>query len=194
MRRYQILNLILFIILMPLVINAQDAPKQEDAGRKTSTTADAWRNALPQNEKQSIYEDESGADADVLAASEKRLTGLEYKLMDAVKLHDAAALKRLLAEDFTLAGTSVSETFFDKTQYINQTVNELKLDSYEFDKISVRLYGNTAIVNARYKQQANFAGKDYSGDFLFTDVWVREGKYWHIVSRHLSQLTESKPK
>jgi len=59
---------------------------------------------------------------------------------------------------------------------------------FRFDKIQVRVYDNTSVVNIWFHQVASANGKDWSGDFLITDVWVKKGEYWQVVARHGSWL------
>jgi ketosteroid isomerase-like protein len=59
---------------------------------------------------------------------------------------------------------------------------------FRFDKIQVRVYGNTAVVNSWFHQDATANGKDWSGDFLITDVWVKKNENWQVVARHASWL------
>jgi ketosteroid isomerase-like protein len=182
------------MLLIPFIAAAQDAPKTEGSSQKQpTTTVDAWRNALPEKEQVAAPADDV-ANADVKAGAEsfeqveKMLNTLERKWMDAVKLHDAPALKRILADDFTMTSALSSNTTQDKTEYIETTLRDLQLKSYDFDKLNVRVYGEAALINATYKQEAVVSGKETSESFLLTDVWVRHDGHWRIVSRHTSQL------
>ena len=51
-----------------------------------------------------------------------------------------------------------------------------------------RMYGNTAIINLWFYQEAIANGKDWSGVFLLTDVWVRKKSEWQVVARHSSWM------
>jgi ketosteroid isomerase-like protein len=53
--------------------------------------------------------------------------------------------------------------------------------------MKVRIYGDTAIVNSLYHQNATARGQDWSGYFLITDVWVKRGGRWQVVTRHASR-------
>lgn len=185
---------LVLMLFIPFIVAAQDASKTVDTPQKpTTTTVDAWRNALPEKERLTSPVDET-ASANVKAGEEsfdqieKRLNTLERRLMDAIKLHDAATLKRILADDFTLTSALSIGTGQDKTQYVEDVLRDWQLKSYNFDKLKVRVYGDTALVNAGYKQEAVVAGKESSGNFLLTDVWVKREGHWHVVSRHTSQV------
>jgi hypothetical protein len=71
-------------------------------------------------------------------------------------------------------------------------MRELSLTSYDFEGLTVRLYGRTALVSGRLKQSASNAGEDWGGAYLFTDVWVNRDGAWQVVSRHTSLLPPEK--
>lgn len=57
-------------------------------------------------------------------------------------------------------------------------------ESFEWDEVRVRLFGEVAIVHCRTRQRAAVDGQDWSGRFLLTDVWVRRIGQRQVVSRH----------
>jgi hypothetical protein len=44
------------------------------------------------------------------------------------------------------------------------------------------VYGNTATVVGRSNQKGRENGKDYSGDYRFTRVYVKRGSHWETVA------------
>ena len=196
MKRVSLRVLTSTAVLLATMILAVDTSAQQPAPRKEpdatvrGSTVDAWRTALPENEKSGVVTDEgiAGSSAEEsFEQIERRLNTLEHRWMDAIKVRDAAALKRILADDFTLTSVQPAGALTDKTKYIESALRDWELSSYSFDKLAVRVYGNTAVVNALYRQRAAVAGKESSGDFLITDVWVKQDKRWRVVTRHTSQ-------
>lgn len=185
-------------IFIPLNAAAQSTPQQQaDDAAKSKTTSDAWRDALPQGESQVVAGDESGNSGrktgeESFARIEKNLTALEYKWMEAIKLHNTNALKGILSEDFTLASESSTVALSDRNQYLDSIQRDAKLESYNFDKMTVRVYGTTAIVNIWGKQQSLTANGKTNAHFLYTDIWVREGTRWRVVMRHADQPAASR--
>ncbi|MCA1630480.1 MAG: nuclear transport factor 2 family protein [Acidobacteria bacterium] len=184
---------LLGLALTVVAAAAQEKPKQGDDTRKTGGAAEAWKQALPDAEEIAppgggVKRGAGGAEEDTPAATELRLRDLERKWMDATKAGDAVSLKRFLAADFTLAGMSGTESLIDKKQYVAETLRDLKLESYSLDELRVRVYLGTAVVSGRYRQRATMANEDWSGDFLFTDVWIRGAGGWKAVSRHVTRL------
>lgn len=182
----------LAFIFLSVTINAQQqqpTPKKETEAQPTGNTVDAWRTAMPEAEKLSTPNDEIVPASDVeesAAQIEKRLDLLERKLVEAIKVRDAATLKRLISDDFTLTHAQPATALTNKIQYVENALRDDNLTAYNYEKLKVRVYGDTAIVNAVYKPLPSVAGKELRGDVLITDVWVKQGKRWRVVTRHFS--------
>lgn len=187
----------LLVAFVSLSAAAQSAPKQAADPPQTKTTADAWRDAVPQAESQTTVTaavESGGVDAggeESFERIEKRLTALEHKWMEAIKLHDTTTLKKFIGEDFTLAGESLTGALSDRTQYLNNTLRDAPIENYSFGKMTVRVYGKTAIVSVSGTRQSLVEGRKAETKFLYTDVWVKEGAArWRVVMRH-SELSEA---
>lgn len=196
-----IISALLLITLAKTDTHAQNTEKKE--GEKT-TTIDAWQQALPDNNQSSnapptvvMEESKDNVEGEETPEQiEKRILDLERRLMEALKLRDAAALKRFLADDFIFAGFNTAATATgagtnaaqssDKTRYIEWALRNLELKTYNLEKTVVRVFPSTAVVTFNYKRQANVAGSAADGDFTVTDVWVKRGKRWQAVSHHIS--------
>lgn len=59
---------------------------------------------------------------------------------------------------------------------------------FQCDDISVRLFGETAIVSVRSTVQATYDGIDCSGIYRFTEVWIKRRGRWQCVASHSSRL------
>lgn len=173
----------------PAGVRAQE--KDKEAQKPASGTIDAWRGALPP-EAETPEPAEGEADAAPPRVSreevEAGLIALERKWMEALRQRDASALSQIIADDFALVSPQLVVAAGDKEKYFKHAMRELNLASYDFEELSVRVYGRTAVVSARLKQSANAAGEDWGGSYLVTDVWVSRGGFWWVVSRHASLL------
>jgi ketosteroid isomerase-like protein len=118
---------------------------------------------------------------------EQELVKLENEWARAWQLPDPAALENLIADDFTLTSALSKGEVTNKRQYIDTVIRLVRGESYSFERMNVRIYGDTAVITACFQQSATFAGSDWSGDFLVTDVWVKRGGQWRVVARHASQ-------
>jgi len=111
--------------------------------------------------------------------------------MDAWVRKDLAICSEILADDFVL--TSARGSLMSKTDWL-AGLDVFECKSFDWDDIRVRPFGDVAIVHCRTRQVASVAGHDWSGSFLLTDVWVRRGAKWQVVSRHGSgPLSASQP-
>jgi len=118
---------------------------------------------------------------------EKLFLDLETEWMTAWKNKDVASVRKILADDFTLTSSLSSGGLVDKEDWIAK-LSVYDCSNFRFDKIQVRVYGNTSVVNSWFHQDATANGKDWSGDFLITDVWVKKTEDWQVVTRHASWL------
>lgn len=117
---------------------------------------------------------------------EAEIMKLEKDWVAAIVNKDSEALDRILAPDFN--GTSPSGGTFPK----DRAIADLKGGAYsvekmELDEISVNVYGDTAVVFTSQEEKSKYDGKENSGHYHFTNVWVkREGK-WQVVASHGSR-------
>lgn len=118
---------------------------------------------------------------------EQELVKMENEWARAWQLPDPGALESIVADDFTLTSSSSKGEITNKRQYIDSTLKLVRGDGFSFEKLSVRIYGETAVINAQFQQTATFAGRDWSGEFLLTDVWVKRDGRWQVVARHASR-------
>jgi ketosteroid isomerase-like protein len=57
-----------------------------------------------------------------------------------------------------------------------------KYDSRTISDLRVRVFGDTAVVTGRSTQKGTEGGKDYSGDYRFTRVYVKQNGRWITVA------------
>ena len=68
-----------------------------------------------------------------------------------------------------------------------------RIHRQELHDMHVSVWNDVAVATLNYSQTAEpFQGRDISGKFLITDVWVRRGGRWLVAERHSSRL-ESAP-
>ena len=114
---------------------------------------------------------------------EDEILRLANEWMDAVRQKDLETLESLVAPEYMLQAPGIGR--MPREQWL-AAVSVYDIQSFEFDDVQVHLYGDTAVMRSRYAQKATYQGRDRSGEFLVTDVWVgREGR-WQVVSRHSS--------
>jgi ketosteroid isomerase-like protein len=116
---------------------------------------------------------------------------LEHEWVDAIERKDTATLDRLLADDF--AGTSATAHTFPKSFAIEDIQNgSYAVESMDIDEISVNVYNNdTAVAFVSQDEKSKFNGKDSSGHYHFTNVWVKRNGSWNVVASHGTRMVEA---
>lgn len=114
----------------------------------------------------------------------KTIAGLEQEWAKAIVAKDAAAVGRLLADDFK--GTSES-VLYSKADAIGDVRGDTTYDALELTNIEVRVFGDTAIATMDQSERGKHAGEPFSGHYLFTNVWVKRNGQWQAVSSHGSR-------
>ena len=117
--------------------------------------------------------------------SEQELSSLENEMMEAFKRGDKATLERLLAEEFILTSATSKGELLNKRQYIGG-LQAIRVESFRFHDFTFRFFGDAAIINCRIDWKSTWNGRDWSADFLMTDVWIKRHGRWQIVTRHSS--------
>jgi ketosteroid isomerase-like protein len=196
-RRTRLFNFYAAVLLLAaaLSVSAAAQDKGREAQKPAPGTVDAWRQALPPQAETEGTPEASAAVAQQRATrevTEKSLRTLESRWMGALQQRDASTLSQLVSDDFTLVSPRLVVAAGDRDKYFQHAMRELSLTSYEFEGLTVRLYGRAAVVSGRLRQSASVAGEDWGGSYLFTDVWVSRDGAWQVVSRHLSPLPEKK--
>ena len=111
------------------------------------------------------------------------ITKLENEWVTAIVKKDTATINRLLAEDFT--GTTDNQIYSkaDAIEDVNGGVHE----SLQLNNIKVRVFGDTAVVTMEQTEKSRHGDIDFSGQYLFTDVWAKKNGQWIAVASHGSR-------
>ena len=122
---------------------------------------------------------------------EETLKQIEMDWANAVKNKDTATLDRILADDWV--GIMPDGKGYAKAVVIaNVKSGKATLSSITLDQMTVRVYGNTAVVTGNYVETSTYEGKDTSGRYAWTDVFVKQKDgSWKAVASHNSPITAS---
>ena len=58
------------------------------------------------------------------------------------------------------------------------------------NEMKVRTYGDTAVSTGRSTIKAKVNGQDASGEYRFTDVWVKRGDRWQAVASQVTRIAK----
>lgn len=128
----------------------------------------------------------TGLKADQNSKEEQVVIKLEREWNEAYKNQDKTALERILGDDFIL--TDEAGQLSGKAQYIVSATQNLKVESYTLDDITVKLYGDTAILIGRWTGTVTDKGKDISGTIRFTDTFVNRRGRWVCIATQETRI------
>jgi ketosteroid isomerase-like protein len=112
---------------------------------------------------------------------------LEEKWTEAYKQRQINILSTLLTDDFVI--TVEDGNTYSKAGYITHSVDSsTKVEVAELSdlRVRVRAGGNIAVVTGAYHEIGRTNGKPYEYHDRLTDVWVRVGSNWRVLSSHYS--------
>ena len=119
--------------------------------------------------------------------AEQTLMRIEQEMTDALIKGDASASERYLADTYTF--TAPDGDVMDKARSIADLKSgDLKFESSILDDMKVQVYGDTAIVTYTSTDKGAYKGKDLSGRYRWTDVFVKRGGNWQLVAGHGARI------
>jgi ketosteroid isomerase-like protein len=112
---------------------------------------------------------------------EKAIIQMEKDWTEAGIKKDAAAFDRIVADDW------ISVDFEGNVVNKAAAIADLKSGasssaSVDLGELKVRVYGDTAIVIGSDTEKSTYKGKDSSGHYVWTDVFVKRNGRWQAVS------------
>ncbi len=115
-------------------------------------------------------------------------TRLEQEWSTAIQNKDSMALNQLYAKEYIY--TNENGMTFNRQQDINDIISGSykSLAPSVISDVSVNLFGNVAVVNGLNSIKATYKGKDISGKYRFSDVFVMRDGRWQCVSTHASKV------
>jgi len=118
---------------------------------------------------------------------DQELIKLENEWCDALVKHDWAFLDQILADDYIW--TDPDGNVWTKAQFLASLKSgEDVLTAAKADEIRVRVYGDAAAVTGRTTVKEQYKGKDISGQYQWTDMWVKDyAGRWQCVASHSSR-------
>ena len=113
--------------------------------------------------------------------SKEEIRALETARNEAIVHGDAAALERMTSDDYTFI--TLRGELRTKAEIVKGfSTGAFKYASREISDLNIRVYGDAAVVTGQSSQKGAENGKDYSGDYRFTRVYVRQNGRWLTVA------------
>lgn len=122
-------------------------------------------------------------------SDEQLFTKLEQDWAQALVKHDLAAIDRLVAPGWML--TDPEGGLVDKAQSdADLKSGALAIESSTIDNLIVRVDGDTAVVFGLETEKSTYKGADTSGQYRFTDVFVKRNGVWKAIATHLTKVVK----
>ena len=115
-------------------------------------------------------------------SDDKRLRSLNEQYVRASLAGDVAWYQARLADDFVCIQSDGS--LLDKDAFLRMTAAGSDLADYRLDEVDVRCFGDVAIVRATGFWTAK---NGTPGTSRYTDVYVRSGGDWKVVSAQITR-------
>ena len=116
------------------------------------------------------------------------LAHLEQEWMSAMQGRDMERLEELVADGFRFTAIHLSPEPMSREQWMDAAREGYTITSFAFEYMDVDVFGDAAVIHARYSQVASWEQINLSNVFRLTDVWARGPRGWQVVARHSSIL------
>ena len=111
---------------------------------------------------------------------EQELRQMNHDWVKALVRGDAETLNRIMADDFFFAYPMEGD---DKAQFIGDvTSGDIRVEYLNRENVSVRIWGNTAVLTARDSAKWFYQGRDFSGHYKIVHVYSQSDGRWQLVS------------
>ena len=111
---------------------------------------------------------------------EQHLRQMHDEWVKAIVRGDGPALDRIMAEDFVFSYPLEGD---DKAQFIADiTSGDLRIEHLSREHVSVRVFGSTAILNARDSATWLYHGREFSGQYKILHVYSQRNGHWQLCA------------
>jgi ketosteroid isomerase-like protein len=111
----------------------------------------------------------------------EEIRALETARNEAIVHGDVAALEHMTSDDYTFI--TLRGELRTKAEIVKGfATGTFKYGAREISDLNIRVYGKAAVVTGRSTQRGSENGKDYSGDYRFTRVYIEENGRWLTVA------------
>ncbi len=100
---------------------------------------------------------------------------------------DTAFMQATLTDDFE--GIGPRGFVLNKEQWLQRFQSgSLKYEYLDWDQVTVRPYGDAAVVTGRERQRVNYQGRPMESELRTTLVWVRQNSRWLLANAQMSPI------
>ena len=122
--------------------------------------------------------------------AERELLSVVQAWDQAMVQNDADAIGHYMADEWTIIGSDGTSS--DKASFLALIRSgALSHDIMQSEDVTVRVYGDAAVVTARGVSGGLFRGQRFRELERQSNMFVREGTQWRCVLTHLSRIASS---
>src|SRR4051812_22979556 len=123
-----------------------------------------------------------------MSASSDRteLAHLEEEWMSAMQARDMDRLEQLVAAGFRFTAIHLNPEPMSREQWMGAAREGYTITSFAFENMEIDVFGDTAVIHARYSQVASWEQKNLSNVFRLTEGGGRGANGGQGVGRHSS--------
>ena len=111
---------------------------------------------------------------------EQLLREMNEDWVKALVRSDGETLGRIMADDFFFAYPMEGD---DKAQFIGDVVGgNIRVEFLNRENVSVRIWGETAVLTAKDSAKWSYNGRDFSGHYKIIHIYSRRAGKWQLVS------------
>ena len=117
------------------------------------------------------------------------LAKLEQDWGEAIVRHDVDFLERTEADVYTYTGPD-GIVSHKADEIAGAKIALANIESFSHRDLKFQVYGDTAIVMGATTLKGKAGNIDLSGDFRWTDVFVRKGDRWQVVASQATTISK----
>jgi ketosteroid isomerase-like protein len=103
--------------------------------------------------------------------------------------HDAAAMEKMLDEDFVL--TDYDGSLLNKSQFLDSIKDmSIKLTLEMSEGMKIHQHGLTVVITGATREKGTQGGKPFAHNGRFTDTWIKKNGTWLCVASHLGMVSK----
>ena len=122
-------------------------------------------------------------------SDEQVITQLELDWGMALIKNDQAWIDGAVSPDWMLSdpdGMLMTKTQVDA----DAKSGDMKFESFKLDSLTVHVDGDTAVAFGLETEKSNYKGTDTSGQYRFTDVFVKRNGKWKAIATQVTKVAK----
>lgn len=131
----------------------------------------------------------------ILAATDRdelELKRLDSLWDDILMQQDVPAIKQLLSDDY-ISINPYGGINNKEEEIAAMTRGDFLYESIQTSEVNVRVYGNTGVVLGRLRMKGRFRGEPVTGDYRYSDVYVKREQGWQVVAYQATPILPPQP-